>query len=312
MRAVRSTGAGGVELVDIPRPEGEGVRVRVRSAGICGSDLHLIDGPMQLPNTLGHEFAGELENGTPVAIEPLASCQSCDCCNEGQYNLCRGGAGMLLGLGHDGGMADEVLVPERAIVPLLPGISIENACLIEPLAVAVHGLRRVGVSSGHRVAVIGGGSIGLCAVAGARAAGAEVALAARHEHQVEAGRQLGAQAVSGEYDIVIDCAGTSSALDEAVKLARPAAALLLLGTYWDGMQMPGIALCMKEINVVPSSMYAKRGLNRDFDVAAGIAAANPEIARQMITHRYSLDEAATAFATARDRSAGAIKVVFDV
>ncbi len=312
MRAVRSTGSGGVEVVDVPRPEGEGVRVRVRSAGICGSDLHLIDGPMKLPHTLGHEFAGELADGTAVAIEPLASCQVCDCCERGDYNLCRVGATMLLGLGHDGGMAEEVLVPERSVVPLLPGVRVEDACLLEPLAVAVHGLRRVDAASGHRIAIIGGGSIGLCAVACARAAGAEVAMVARHGHQIEAAGQLGAKPVSGEYDIVVDCAGTSSALDEAVRLARPGGALLLLGTYWDGMQLPGIPLCMKEIRIVPSSLYSRRSLSRDFEVAAGIAAARPEIARQMITHRFSLDEAVRAFDTARDRSAGVIKVVFDV
>ena len=78
------------------------------------------------------------------------------------------------------------------------------------------------------------------------------------------------------------------------------------------MTLPGMALCLKEVNIVPSSLYAKRGLTRDFDVAAGIVASTPAFASAMITHRFSLDDAPRAFETARDRSAGAIKVVLEI
>ena len=70
----------------------------------------------------------------------------------------------MVGIGRDGGMAEEVLVPARSLVVLTPGLSVADACLVEPLAVAVHGIRRAGVGAGDRVLVIGGGAIGLCAV----------------------------------------------------------------------------------------------------------------------------------------------------
>ena len=162
MRAVRVHG-GQVAVDDVPATDGPGVRVRVRSAGICGSDLHLIEaGVIEAAQvTLGHEVAGLTDDDTPVAIEPLAPCGTCNPCLDGDYNLCRTSGAMLFGIGRDGGMADEMWVPARALVPLPAGIDVRDASLVEPLAVVVHSFRRAAVRPGQRVAVIGGGAIGL-------------------------------------------------------------------------------------------------------------------------------------------------------
>lgn len=310
MRAVRCVGKR-VEVCDVARSRSEGVRVAIRSAGICGSDLHLLASDFALPFVLGHEMAGELSDGTAVAIEPLVPCGHCDRCRLGEYHLCRAGISILLGFGRDGGMSEEIVVPERCLVPLARGVSVRDACLVEPLAVAIHGLRRASIRGGLRVALIGGGTIGLCALAAAVAAGAEVALEARHDSQRAAGERLGAVAVEGEYDLVVDCAGTSSALARGVELCRPGGTLLLLGTYWEGMSLPGMALCLKEIRVIPSSLYARAGVGREVELAAALLASNPEIPRSLITHRFPLDAAAEAFETARQRASGAIKVVLE-
>src|SRR5690606_8952766 len=100
---------------------------------------------------------------------------------------------MVFGVGRDGGMAEQCIAPESSLVPLPQGVDPRDACLVEPLAVAVHGVRRGRVTGRDRVAVIGGGSIGLTAVVAARATGAAVHLAARHPHQCEAGLRLGAE-----------------------------------------------------------------------------------------------------------------------
>src|SRR5512145_1960522 len=173
MRAVRASGKT-VEVVERPVPAGEGVRVRVRAAGICGSDLHMVAGRFLGDVVLGHEVAGVTDDGTPVAIEPLSPCGACAACVRGDYNLCERGPRMIHGVGCDGGMADELRVPARALVRLPAGVALGDASLVEPLAVVLHGLRRAGLRGGERVAVVGGGAIGLCAVAAARAAGAEV------------------------------------------------------------------------------------------------------------------------------------------
>jgi threonine dehydrogenase-like Zn-dependent dehydrogenase len=310
MRAVRAHDRI-VEVVDVPRPTGEGVRVRIASAGICGSDLHLIDTGFALGHTLGHELSGTTPDGTAVAIEPILPCGRCASCTRGAYNLCDLGPGIVMGIAHDGGMAEEVLVPERCLVPLHPAIPITDASLVEPIAVVVHGLRRAGLRGGERVAVIGGGSIGLCSVVAARAAGAHVDLAARHDAQRAAAARLGAGEPSGSYDLVIDAAGTKSALEAALPLCRPGARLLLVATYWGGLELPGFPLCLKEVDVIPASLYAREGASRDVDVAAAILARQPEVAAALITHRFPLDAAPEAFATAADRKSGAIKVVLE-
>ena len=310
MRAVRFA-AEGVEVVDVPAPSGEGVKVRIRAAGICGSDLHMLEHGYHPPVTLGHELAGELSDGTAVAIEPLVPCGTCELCIAGEYNLCRSAPAMIVGIMRDGGMADELLVPARCLVPLPAGVRVRDASLVEPLAVCVHGLRKVGVHGGQRVAVVGAGSIGLLAVAAARATGAEVGLVARHDAQSAAGERLGASPADGEYDVVVECAGTESALQKCCELAKPGAALVLLSSYWEDIKLPGFMLMLKELRVQPSSMYGRHAAGRDVDGAAALLAATPELPRAVITHRLPLDAAPEAFRIAQDRKAGAIKVVLE-
>lgn len=312
MRAVR-TRNGTVEVVNVSPSDGLGVRVHVSSAGICGSDLHLIAAPGVVGDntTLGHEIAGVTDDGTPVAIEPLAPCGRCDPCRSGDYNLCLESSSMIYGIGRDGGMADIVWVEERCLVPLPAGLDPRNASLVEPMAVLVHSFRRAGAHPDMRVAVIGGGAIGLCAVAVARARGCEVALAARHDHQRAAGERLGATAVSGQYDLVIEAAGTESALSEAIGLAKPSADVAIPGIYWGPIGLPGLAMCLKQVSLCPTTLYARSGAGRDIDHAAALLATNPDIADTLITHRFPLDGAVEAFGTAAARSAGAIKVVLE-
>jgi len=301
-----------VRVVDAARPSGEGVRVRVSGCGVCGSDLAMLEAGFPVVGIPGHEIGGELTDGTPVAIEPIVPCGSCEFCRAGNYQVCRAGNATILGVGRDGGMAEELVVPERCLVRLPRGVVARDACLVEPLAVAVHGLRRAGVHGAQRVLVIGGGAIGLCAVAAARAAGCEVALAARHDAQRSAGAKLGAREPDGyEYDVAIECAGTPSAAAEACARLRPSGTFLLLATCWDQLAVPGPVLGAKELTIVASLMYGRTGGGRDADAAAALLGATPGLASALITHRFPLEAAEEAFATARDRKQGAIKVVLE-
>jgi threonine dehydrogenase-like Zn-dependent dehydrogenase len=308
MRAVRAVD-GEPMVMDGPAPDGEGVRVKVASAGICGSDLHLL--AWNLPAVMGHEMAGVLPDGRAVAVEPMAPCWACPACRAGDYNRCATGPAMIMGVGRDGGMAEECIVPPTAIVPLPSGVAPADGCLVEPLAVAVHGVRRARVGPGERVAVVGGGSIGQTALVAAQAAGAMVDLEARHDRQRHAAARLGAGTVSDGYDVVIEAAGTASALSRSVELCRPGGRVLVLGTYWGAAVELPQAICLQEIDIIPASMYSRSGASRDVDVAAALLATRPVVAEVLITHRFPLDAAAEAFATARDRAAGAIKVVLE-
>lgn len=302
---------GEIELQEVQELPDEGKRVHVRSIGICGSDLHLLEMKFPLKCVIGHEVAGVLDDGTPVAVEPMVPCNECVHCLTGDYNLCQRAAATVLGIGRNGAMADELNVPESCLVYLPSNIDVKDACLIEPLAVAVHGLHKVDLSANQRVAVIGGGAIGLCAVAVARANNATVGLSARYPHQIAAGDILGAEEIEGQYDLVVECAGTDSAINQAIELCRPKGKVLMLATYWEGISFPQMAAAMKEITIVLSYMYAANGAGRDFDVAAMMLSRNPDIAGALITHRYPLTEAKQAFSVARDRKAGSIKVVLE-
>jgi threonine dehydrogenase-like Zn-dependent dehydrogenase len=314
MLAVRFD-SGKVVLDDVPRPSGEGVRVRVRACGVCGSDVSMLDSGFQVVGTPGHEVAGELADGTPVAIEPIDPCGHCESCLCGGYQVCRRGTEMIYGVGRDGGMAEEMLVPARCIVPLPRGLDATTGFLVEPLAVAVHGVRRAAIDGRTRVLVVGGGAIGLCAVAAATSAHAEVSLVARPSAQIEAGKQLGAElreaGEGGEYDVVIDCAGTESATAEACESLRPNGRLLMLASSWGSIVLPGLTIAAKEIEMVVSTMYGRAGSVRDVEAAASILGAREEVADALITHRFPLVDASTAFETSRDRKAGAIKVVLE-
>ena len=312
MRAVRVHG-GRVAVDEVPAPDASGVRVRVQSAGICGSDLHLIEaGVVEAAGiTLGHEVAGITDDGTAVAVEPLAPCGTCGPCLDGDYNLCRTSGAMLFGVGRDGGMADEMWVPDRALVPLPAGVDVRDASLVEPLAVVIHSFRRAAVRPDQRVAVIGGGTIGLCAVAVGRALGCEVGLAARHDHQRTAGERLGASDIAGEYDVVIEAAGSESALASAVGLAKPSAQVVIPGIYWGPVALPGLTMCLKQVSLCPTTLYGRHAGGRDVDNAAALLAATPALAPTLVTHRFPLDAAVEAFEAAASRSAGAIKVILE-
>lgn len=311
MRAVRNTSEG-IRVVEVPDvdPGEKGVRVRVRAAGVCASDLAMIQaGP--LPFTLGHEIAGVTDDGRPVAVEPIIPCTSCDQCRVGMYHRCRLGAGSNLGFALDGGMSDAIVVPERCLVPLPPGFPVADAFLAEPMAVVLHGLHLARVEAGMRVAVVGGGPVGLMAVAAVRALGCEVGLVARHRHQMAAGERLGAKGASGEHDLVIDAATTADGLVTAAGLAAPGATLLAVAIYFDVMPVPGLMSLMKELRIVLPYTYGRHAAGRDFDHAATLLAANPEIARAIVTHRFPLADAKAAFRQAADRASGTIKVALE-
>lgn len=311
MRAVKHTD-NGIEVVDVRRPDTDDghVRVRVRSAGICGSDLHMFTwGPM--PVTLGHEIAGHLDDGTPVAVWPLVPCGECDRCAAGEVTQCRSAIPHSYGIGRDGGMADEIVVEESCVVPLPAGVDVVDASLVEPIACSLHALRRAGLRGDQRVAVVGAGAIGLGAAAVARATGCAVDVLARHDAQRQAAERIGAGTEpEGEYDVVVDAAGTDSALGVCFKLLRPGGTVALVASYWEPVQFPQF-FSMKEPVVVGSNMHGHDETGRDMDAAAIVLADSPEVATAMITHRFPLDRAADAFTVAADRASGAIKVLLE-
>jgi threonine dehydrogenase-like Zn-dependent dehydrogenase len=309
MRAVRSTPPG-VTVVDVDEPDGPGELVAIRSASICASDFGYIQAGSQF--LLGHELAGVTEDGRAVAIEAIFGCGECELCSAGQYNLCATTGTTALGIMADGGMSEWFRAPNRSLVELPAGLSPTDASLVEPAAVAWHTCRLAGTGPGQRVAVVGGGAIGLLAVAAARTMGAaEVSLAARYPHQVELGERLGATAPSGAYDVVIEAAGSESSLHQCTDLARPGGTMAVLGVFGPDVAWPQMQCFIKELRTVPALGYCRHGDGRDFDDAAAMLAADPDLVDAMITHRFPIEDAAEAFRVASDKTSGALRVVLD-
>lgn len=310
VKAVRSTEAGAA-VVDIDEPPGTGELIEVRSTSICASDLSYIT--MGSRSILGHELAGTRADGTAVVVEAIYGCDQCDQCERGAYNLCPTHGERALGIGADGGMAERFCVPPERLVGVPTGLHVRDASIVEPASVSWHAVRLAGTRPGLRVAVVGAGALGLLAVAAARRQGGEeVALEARHPHQAIAGERLGARiGASGLYDVVIEAAGSESAMARCADLVAPGGVIVVLGVHFGPVVLNWMPLFLREARMIPSLGYCAHEDRRDMADAATMLAGHPEVARALITHRFPLEDAAEAFRVAADRRSGAIRVVIE-
>jgi threonine dehydrogenase-like Zn-dependent dehydrogenase len=308
VRAVRNAPPG-VEVVDVDEPEGDGELIRVAVTGICASDLnYLLMGSTQIA---GHEFAGSTEDGTAVAVEAIFGCGRCEECEQGSWNLCEQGP-TALGMLDPGGMCEWFRAPSHALVPLPPGLDLADAAIVEPASVAWHSCHVGGVGPDTRVAVVGAGAIGVLAAASAQKMGAaEVAVEARHPHQREACERIGAGTPTQGYDVVIESAGSESALQRAVQLARPGGTVVYLGVYGPDTTWPHYESFLREVALKPSLGYCAHDGRREFAEAADMLAARPDLTRALVTHRFPIEDAAEAYRVAADRSQGVFRVVVE-
>jgi threonine dehydrogenase-like Zn-dependent dehydrogenase len=308
VRAVRNAPPS-VEVVDIDEPEGDGELVHVAVTGICASDLNYMRfGSTQIA---GHEFAGVLGDGTPVAVEAIFGCGACAQCEQGSYTLCEHGP-TALGMLDPGGMCEWFRAPRHALVPLPRGLALEDASLVEPASVAWHSCHLGAISADTRVAIVGAGAIGILAAASTQTMGApEVAVEARYPHQHEARERIGAVTPTAGYDVVIETGGSESALHRAVQLARPGGTVVHLGVYPADTTWPHQAAFMGEIALRPSLGYCGHHGRREFEEAAEMLVSRPELAQMLITHRFPIEDAPEAFRVAQDRSNGTFRVVVE-
>ena len=310
MKAVRGA-EGGVVVDDLEEPPGAGELLEMRSTSVCASDLLYIR--LGSRRILGHELAGIREDGTAVVVEALYGCMECEQCARGMYNLCPTHGERALGVTADGGMAEQFRAPPARLVTLPAGLDVRDAAIVEPASVSWHALGLADTGASSRVAVVGAGALGLLAVAGARRMGADdVAIEARHPHQMEAGERLGARVgVDGLYDVVVEAAGTSESLSRAIDLVSPHGTIVVLGVHLGTVELNWMPLFHREARIIPSLGYCRHEGVREMEDVAEMLADDPEIVRTLITHRYPIEDAAEAFRVAGDRASGAIRVVIE-
>ncbi|MEE8496820.1 MAG: alcohol dehydrogenase catalytic domain-containing protein [Xanthomonadales bacterium] len=310
-----------LETLPDPEPGDDEVVIRVGRCGICGSDLHMTQDPMfgiQSGDVLGHEFAGEivdrgklvtgLNTGDLVSVIPLCSCGQCASCRAGEPAWC---AEMNL---QGGGYGEFAVTAARQCIPLPQAISLADGAIIEPLAVALHGVRLSGLKAGDRVLILGAGPIGLAVAFWARRLGAQRVVMQDINHYQEA-RALsmgatgfvcdreepaaaGVKALGGLADIVFECVGIPGVIAQAVDQVRIKGTVLLLGlcTQPDTF-IPFVALS-KEVRLQTSAFFTQQEYHTALD-ALSAGAAEP---RHMVTDTIMLDQVPEVFESLRTRT----------
>jgi threonine dehydrogenase-like Zn-dependent dehydrogenase len=312
MKAVRGLD-GAAAVVDVEEPPGSGELLEMRSASICSSDLMYLR--FGTTRVIGHELAGVRADGTPVVVEALYGCGTCEQCAHGRYNLCPTHPERALGVTADGGMAERYRAPGERLIPVPDGLDVRDASIVEPTSVSWHALRLGGTGPGKRVAVVGAGGLGLLAVPGALRQGAdEVAVEARHPHQKEVAERLGATVgTDGLYDVVIEAAGTPESVARCTELVAPGGTISVLGVHMTPtLEIPWHSMFLREARLVPSLGYCAHDGGTEMADAAAMLAEQPEIAESVITHRFPLEDATEAFRVAADKSTKAIRVVLEL
>lgn len=317
MRAAQFVGPHSLEVRTVALPrigEGEAL-IAIEACGFCGSDLSIIAGThprARPPLTVGHELAGRIvqmqgpsesfQIGDRVTVFPLISCGTCYACTHGCAHVCR--QLKLYGFDADGGMAQFAKLPISSLIRLPNEISYEVGALIEPLAVAVHGVSRVQLDGVRIAVVLGAGPIGLLTALVATTRGIpHVLVSDVLPHRLQLAERLGLRAVpagkelrslvmsfseDNGADVIYECAGHPSVSAVITSLARSRGAIVNLSVFKDPVEIDMRAVNFKELEIFGSRVYERR----DFEEAIRLASQLP--IGELVTGTFSLDQAATA------------------
>jgi threonine dehydrogenase-like Zn-dependent dehydrogenase len=337
-KAVVWKGNGLLEVVErtTPQPGQDEVLLRVRAAGICGTDLHILSGthpqatPLLVP---GHEFAGEVHavgegvdpalKGARVGSDSYKGCGVCGYCRSGRRQLCEHGT-CELGVNIDGGWEEFVLVPRENLYPLPEEVSFAEAgagCILNCPMAAVETSR---VEAGDTLLIIGDGPSSLVMVQLARLKGAAPIIVAGHRsRRLELARKLGADVVvnthrdtladalsslGGEPSVIIDAVGKTETLSTALSLAGKSARVHLFGLPEGPLgNLPMDSLLFKELTLTGSTGAPRLwGAAMEY-LSQGLLRIEP-----IISHRFSLERAPEAIAFIRDHPQEVVKAIFEV
>jgi L-idonate 5-dehydrogenase len=333
MKAIVAHAAKDLRIEVHPRPEpGPGqVLIRMKTGGICGSDLHYFNhggfGPITLkqPMVLGHEVAGVIETlgegvdmltiGQLVAVSPSRPCGTCEYCREGRPNHCLNMRfyGSAMPFPHIQGAFQEWLVADVAQCAVADGLTSAEAAMAEPLSVVLHAAKQAGDLLGKKVLVTGCGPIGLLAVLVARAAGAAQIVATDiTDFTLDKARELGADithnvadqanalevygAQKGHFDVLFECSGVGPVVVSTVPCIRPGGTMVQLGLGGD-MTLPIQAMTAKELTFKGSFRF-----HAEFFSAVELMRSDRLNVMPLITHTLPLADTVKAFELASDRT----------
>lgn len=322
MKALRLHAAGDLHLHDesLPLPGLGETLVRVKAVGICGSDLHWFsegeigDEKLNRPLVLGHEFAGETEDGQRVAVDPAITCGQCEFCKKGHPNLCSS----IIFAGHgeqDGGLREWMAWDEKCLFPIPDSFTYADGAMLEPLGVAIHAVDLGKLKAGMTVGVFGCGPIGLLIVQLAKLSGAAQVIATdKLIHRVEAAKNFGAHhaflaedrrelgeilAATNErgVDVAFEAAGVQDAVDTAFAAVLPGGKVILAGIP-DKDQTSFSASIARRKGL---TIKLVRRMKHTYPRATELVTKGLVDVRSLVTHRFPVEQAVEAFHTAARR-----------
>jgi 2-desacetyl-2-hydroxyethyl bacteriochlorophyllide A dehydrogenase len=305
-----------VEEVSLPEVKEEEALIEVEACGFCGSDINIVAGThprARAPLTLGHELSGKicqirsesspLRAGNKVAVFPLISCGNCHACKHGNPHVCRNLK--LYGIDVDGGMAQFVKLPISSLMRIPDEMPARIGALIEPLAVAVHGVSRLNLDDVTLAVILGAGPIGLLTALVVQSRGMEnviisdvnperrslaQAIGLRVVEAGEALRRLVMEYSNGDgADVLFECTGHRSAAADMSSLVRPRGVIVNLGVFKTPVAIDMQTINFRELEILGSRVYTRQ----DFQVAIDLAEKLP--LERVVSHTYSLPEVLIAF-----------------
>jgi len=336
MKKIVCESPGTLRMVEdvMPVPlEGE-VLLRVRRIGVCGTDMHIFRGTqpfLEYPRVMGHELSGEvvsapagsgLAAGDPVYVMPYLSCGTCVACRAGKTNCCT--RIQVLGVHRDGGMAQYLCLPAQFVFKA-DGISLDDAALLEFLAIGAHAVKRGAVRGGQRVLVVGAGPIGAAVALFARLKGAEITvLDARDDrlafckdvlgvsHAVALGAldkpQLSALTDGEFFDVVFDATGNVKAMERGLEFVAHGGTYVLVSIVRDTISFSDPEFHKRETSLLGS----RNATADDFREVLEAMRSGLVPTALMNTHRATFDEFIDVLPRWMDPASGVIKAVIEV
>lgn len=334
MRAATYNGPGavGVSQVAGREPAPGEVQIAVAYTGICGTDVHIfhgaMDGRVKPPAIIGHECSGTVAAvgpgvsgwsvGDPVTVLPVKSCGACRACLAGYGHICP--QLVFLGIDAPGSMQNRWNVPAELLVRLPRDMNLEHAALVEPTAVAVHDVRRSGLSAGQRAVVVGGGPVGVLIALVARSTGADVSVVELDPTRRELVSKLGLRAIDpaddvtalvGELtsgdgaDVAFEVSGAQDGVATAVDVLGVRGKLVMVAIHTTPREVNLHRFFWRELEMLGARLYERR----DFEAAVDQIATGQVPAADLITGVFPLTQAGSSFAELA--RGGAMKILVD-
>ena len=336
MKALSIQEAKKLKVVNIekPKPNGKDVIVKVQTCGICGSDIHYWEagGPQGL--VMGHEYCGvvvdagerkDLKKGDRVTALPISPCLECDACKSGNIHYCANTWTYATGLSltNPGGYAEYMAIRPDMVRKVPNNISDEEVAMVEPSAVALHGVHLGEVKTGDKVLIIGGGIIGLMSAEFARLQGATyVAMTetnpARGKFAVKAKAvdewfnaldkkcmEKLSIASNGGFDVVIECCGNAPAVTSAIQACRAGGTIVLVGVALGAISVPLTMSVMAEQRLLGAIAYTAK----EFDCCIDLIASKKLNVKKYISKVVGLHEGQKSFETLTSGKDSAIKII---